>query len=384
MGRPVRGGRRARPASAAGTRPPPGTLPPDLRTPAPLPRPERPRPHPRCASTGRPGSPSPRTPVSTIAIPSAARWASPLRSAPAWPTSIWFSGPGSAGAGHVPTACSATMPSRCGTPGGAGSSVPGTPSACGPSTMPWRGERFVFASAVEVVLAVSGVSDALDEAVVAAYLTSPLLSTTTRTFFAAVRKLPPGHTLTAEANGASGRVRTTIERYWRPERAPRARCASDDVYAEEFLALYARAVEDRLRGSDPVGVHVSGGPGFVQRGGARRPCSAAPGSSAPARLQLAAAAWRQAAGASPCAGIRPGRRGVRTGRVAGVPPVAGAGRPGRRPRARRGVSGRSRPSERGGGAAVRGGARGAGAAVGVGRRRGGLVQWAAATTRSCC
>ena len=35
------------------------------------------------------------------------------------------------------------------------------------------GERFVFASAVEAVLAVSGVSDALDEAVVAAYLTSP-------------------------------------------------------------------------------------------------------------------------------------------------------------------------------------------------------------------
>ena len=115
-------------------------------------------------------------------------------------------------------------------------------------------ERFVFASAVEAVLAVSGVSDALDEAVLATYLTSVSLPTTTRTFFAAVRKLPPGHTLTL----AGDEVR--VERYWRPEEVPRARPASDDAYAEEFLDLYARAVRDRLRGApDPVGVHLSGG-----------------------------------------------------------------------------------------------------------------------------
>ncbi len=115
-------------------------------------------------------------------------------------------------------------------------------------------ERFVFASTVEAVLAAPGVSDALDEATVATYLTNVSLPTTTRTFFAAVRKLPPGHTLTL----AGDAVR--IERYWRPEETPRARPASDDAYAQAFLDLYTRAVRDRLRGApDPVGVHLSGG-----------------------------------------------------------------------------------------------------------------------------
>ena len=40
---------------------------------------------------------------------------------------------------------------------------------------------------------------------------------------------------------------------------PAARPASDDAYAEEFLDLYSRAVDDRLRGSDPIGMHLSGG-----------------------------------------------------------------------------------------------------------------------------
>ena len=121
------------------------------------------------------------------------------------------------------------------------------------------GERFVFASAVEAVLAAPGVSDALDEAVVAAHLTQDAVTTTTRTFFSAVRKLPPGHILTVEGGGATARVRTALERYWRPERAPRVRRASDDAYAEELLAIYARAVEDRLHGPSPIGVHLSGG-----------------------------------------------------------------------------------------------------------------------------
>ena len=113
---------------------------------------------------------------------------------------------------------------------------------------------FLFASAVEAVLAAPGVSDALDETVVATFLTDPHTFSRTRTFFEAVRKLPPGHTLTV----AGGDVRT--EQYWRPEDVPRARPAADDATAEAFLDLYARAVRDRLRGAaDPVGTHLSGG-----------------------------------------------------------------------------------------------------------------------------
>ena len=114
-------------------------------------------------------------------------------------------------------------------------------------------QGFIFAGAVEGVLAAPDVSDALDETSVAEHLTGIMLLTTSRTFFEAVHKLPPGHSLTVEA----GAVR--LKRHWRPEAAPIARPASDEAYAEEFLDLYTRAVRDRLRGPGPVGVHLSGG-----------------------------------------------------------------------------------------------------------------------------
>ena len=113
---------------------------------------------------------------------------------------------------------------------------------------------FVFASAVEAVLAAPGVDDRLDEATVATWLMRRNLLTNTRTFFAQVRKLPPGHALEVSAAAPP-----RLSRHWRPERAPRVRRASDDAYAEELLDLCARAVRDRLRGPDPVGAHLSGG-----------------------------------------------------------------------------------------------------------------------------
>ena len=83
---------------------------------------------------------------------------------------------------------------------------------------------------------------------------SPSTHPPARTFFAAVRKLPPGHALTVTGEG-----RLRIERYWRPEDAPRTRPASDDACAEECLDLCTKAVRDRLRGPGPVGTHLSGG-----------------------------------------------------------------------------------------------------------------------------
>ena len=121
-----------------------------------------------------------------------------------------------------------------------------------------NGGRFVFASAVEAVLAAPDVSNALDDVMVATHLTSRVFSDS-RTFYAAVRKLPPGHTLTIETQAPlSGCLRAHIERYWHPEHAPSVRPTSDDAYAEQFLHLYTRAVRDRLRGG-PVGTHLSGG-----------------------------------------------------------------------------------------------------------------------------
>ena len=118
--------------------------------------------------------------------------------------------------------------------------------------------RFVFASAVEAVLAAPGVSDALDETMVATHLGS-MAESDERTFFRAVQKLPPGHALTVEAGRPFDPIGApNLQRHWHPDHAPRLPPASDDAYAEQCLELCQRAVRDRLRGG-PVGAHVSGG-----------------------------------------------------------------------------------------------------------------------------
>ena len=125
-----------------------------------------------------------------------------------------------------------------------------------------QGGAFLFGSTVEAVLAALGVSPALDEAVVATHLASSSTSSE-RSFFAAVRKLPPGCSLLVESprNGAAGEPRLRRRRWWRPEDAPSQPPASDDAYAEQLLALCRQAVRDRLRGygAGEVGAHLSGG-----------------------------------------------------------------------------------------------------------------------------
>ena len=116
---------------------------------------------------------------------------------------------------------------------------------------------FAFASMVEGVLAAPGVHDDFDELSVAEHLTGIALLSTTRTFFKAVGKLPPAHTLAVDC-AKDARADAPV-RHWHPEQAPRLPPATDEQYAEEFLALYSQAVADRLRGPDPIGVHVSGG-----------------------------------------------------------------------------------------------------------------------------
>ena len=117
--------------------------------------------------------------------------------------------------------------------------------------------HFVFASTVETVLAAPGISDEPDERMIASYLSQFSTNRGPHTFFRMVRKLLPGHACTiAAARSSSSPMR--VERYWHPERTPKAAPAGDDEYAAELLRLTARAVEDRLRGG-PVGVHLSGG-----------------------------------------------------------------------------------------------------------------------------
>ena len=158
------------------------------------------------------------------------------------------------GAPSVRATCSATTPSPCGTRRSARCSARRDHAGVRPFYYAETRRGFVFASAVEAVLAAPDVGRELDEFTVGMHLMGRGSSIpVSRTFFDAVRRLPSGHGLVV-TNGAA-----RLQRHWRPEDVPRAAPASDDGYAEEFLALYSRAVKDRLRGSGRVGVHLSGG-----------------------------------------------------------------------------------------------------------------------------
>ena len=135
---------------------------------------------------------------------------------------------------------------------GSGSSAPVTLWASSRFTTRKRRGGFAFASAVEGVLAAPGVSGELDEAMVRTHLQGKVY-TTTRMFFRAVRKLPPGHSMVVKDGGVR------LWRWWRPEGAPRLPPATDDDYAAQFLRLYRQAVQCRLHGPDPMGTHLSGG-----------------------------------------------------------------------------------------------------------------------------
>ena len=115
------------------------------------------------------------------------------------------------------------------------------------------GRRLVFASSVQGVLAAPGVPQDVDETRVAALLLSkPADLPADGTFFPAVSKLEPGHSM-AFTNG-----RASFRRHWRPERVPDVRPSSDEAAIEELLELLDQAVRCRCVGG-PVGVEVSGG-----------------------------------------------------------------------------------------------------------------------------
>ena len=117
------------------------------------------------------------------------------------------------------------------------------------------GQRLVFGSEIAGVLAFEGVSAQIDEAEIARYLISvrPGYFDPEHTFFTAIRKLPFGHRLSADASGVR------VERYWYPERVPSLSLGSHRDYAQRLNTLVRSALADRLRGVRHAGVHLSGG-----------------------------------------------------------------------------------------------------------------------------
>ena len=113
---------------------------------------------------------------------------------------------------------------------------------------------FVFASDVEAVLAAAGVPSDLDIDFVAAQLRAmPGYPSFERTYFAAVRKLPPAHAMTVDASGMK------MWRYWSPREVRAVRYAREQEYIAALLELFGASVDCRLRSAFPVGSHLSSG-----------------------------------------------------------------------------------------------------------------------------
>jgi asparagine synthase (glutamine-hydrolysing) len=114
------------------------------------------------------------------------------------------------------------------------------------------GGRLVFASELKAILQVAGVERRIDWASFGHYLTS-LTTPATASILAGVRKLPPGHLLSA-----SPARDLEIERYWEVVFAPE-HGRSQEWFAERLGGLLEEAVRLHLVSDVPLGAFLSGG-----------------------------------------------------------------------------------------------------------------------------
>lgn len=109
-----------------------------------------------------------------------------------------------------------------------------------------------IASEEQALLAHPSVRPELDEETLARHfaIEAPRAG---RTFFGAIRELPPGSLLVV----AGDRLR--VETFFTPAPPEPIRYRRDEEYAEHLASVLGDAVESRLRSSAPVGVSLSGG-----------------------------------------------------------------------------------------------------------------------------
>lgn len=114
-------------------------------------------------------------------------------------------------------------------------------------------EKLVFGSEIKAILAVPGVSRAIDPAAVEDYLAYGMVLGP-RTIFRAVEKLPPAHVLAA----GPGRLGASARRYWQlriePDPGPTA-----EEWTEAIRAKVAETTRLHLIADVPVGAFLSGG-----------------------------------------------------------------------------------------------------------------------------
>ncbi|MDD3518974.1 MAG: N-acetylglutaminylglutamine amidotransferase [Chromatiales bacterium] len=112
-----------------------------------------------------------------------------------------------------------------------------------------------FASNTQALLAAGDVDTRLDPVALHHHFTLHAVVPAPHTILRGVRKLPPAHTLTIEADG-----RERLNRYWTLNAQRPAAPRSEAEWQEAILEALRRSVDRRLRISDvPVGVLLSGG-----------------------------------------------------------------------------------------------------------------------------
>ena len=116
-------------------------------------------------------------------------------------------------------------------------------------------KAFIFASEIKALFAVPGVTREIDvhglDEVFTYWCTIP-----PTTLFRSVNELPPGHSMTVDADGI------VVRQYWESQFEKESGVVAPSrgqAYADELLQLLIDATQIRLRSDVPVGAYLSGG-----------------------------------------------------------------------------------------------------------------------------
>ena len=128
------------------------------------------------------------------------------------------------------------------------------PFGCKPFLYYDDGQRLLFASDINGILAALPSTPALHEALLAAWLQGNTNFAEKRlTFYQGIVKLPPAHTLTVTT------TQSQLVEYWSPQDAPAIQVNSVEEAVETVCERLHQAVATRLRTPFAVGAHLSGG-----------------------------------------------------------------------------------------------------------------------------
>lgn len=114
-------------------------------------------------------------------------------------------------------------------------------------------ERLLFGSEIKVLFAHGGVRPEFNRAALAEYLAFGYLSGE-GSFYAGIRKLPPGHTMTIGPD-----AKPEIRKYWDLDASKPHESRDETYYVQSYRELLEGAVNSHLMSDVPLGVFLSGG-----------------------------------------------------------------------------------------------------------------------------